>query len=312
MSAAKGKVFQMNALEIEVAIAALHSTGDYLVLRRLNLERDARLTRKGPELSQVALCIDTETTGLNHARDKVIEIGIVAFEFDPVSGEIFRISERYSGFEDPGLPIPPEITDITGITDEMVSGQAFDDCRVATLAQKAHLVIAHNAAFDRKFVEARFPIFAKIPWACTVTQIDWSAERISPRTLEYLLFKTGALIINAHRALDDAEGVLGLLLERLPVSGTPIFKALLKTANGVTARLYAVSAPFDKKDLLKDRGYRWNDGTQGGSKAWWRDVPVEAEPEELAYLASEIYPRGNTSQVQIMKCDALARFSVRE
>lgn len=302
----------MNPLEIEVAIAALHSTGDYLVLRRLNLERDTRLARKVPEHAHVALCLDTETTGLNYKQDKVIELGIVAFEFDPVTGEIFRISDRYSGFEDPGFAIPEEVKEITGISDEMVRGQSFDDAFINTLAEKANLVIAHNAAFDRKFVEVRFPAFVRVPWACTVSQIDWSAERIASRTLEYLLFKTGALTINAHRALDDAEGVLGLLLERLPVTGAPIFQALLKRANKITSRLYAVSAPFDKKDLLKDRGYRWSDGTQGGSKAWWRDVPAEAEPEELAYLASEIYPRGNTSSVQIMRCDAYARFSVRE
>ncbi|BCG47095.1 Exonuclease RNase T and DNA polymerase III [Citrifermentans bremense] len=312
MKGAKKRESGMNALEIEVAIAALHSTGDYLVLRRLNLARDSRLARKAPERCHVALCLDTETTGLDYRRDKVIELGIVAFEFDPETGEIFRISERYSGFEDPGFPIPAEVVEITGISDEMVRGQAFDDAFVNLLAQKSHLVIAHNAAFDRKFVEARFPAFAKLPWACTVSQIDWGTERVSSRTLEYLLFKTASLTINAHRALDDAEGVLGLLLERLPVTGAPIFRTLLKRAHEVTSRLYAVSAPFDKKDLLKDRGYRWSDGSQGGSKAWWRDVPAEAEPEELAYLASEIYPRGNTSAVQIMRCDAYARFSVRE
>jgi len=310
--AASGKVFPMNALEIEVAIAALHSTGDYLVLRRLNLARDSRLAGKGPGKAHVALCLDTETTGLNHACDKIIELGIVAFEFDPDTGEIFRISDRYSGFEDPGAPLSDEVKEITGITDDMLLGESFDNDLVNAMAQKANLVIAHNAAFDRKFVESRFPAFTKVPWACTVSQIDWNAERISSRTLEYLLFKTGALTINAHRALDDAEGVLGLLLERLPVSGTPIFQTLLKRAHEVTSRLFAVSAPFDKKDVLKDRGYRWNDGSQGGSKAWWRDVPAQAEREELDYLAREIYPRGNTSAVQIVKCDAYARFSVRE
>lgn len=312
MKAAKKREFAMNPLEIEVAIAALHSTGDYQVLRRLNLERDPRLGRPVPDRAQVALCLDTETTGLNHRQDKVIELGIVAFQFDPLTSEIFRISDRYSGFEDPGCPIPEEVRDITGITDDMVRGKAFDDQFINVLAQKANLVIAHNAAFDRKFVEGRFPAFASIPWACTVSQIDWGAERISSRTLEFLLFKTAALTINAHRALDDAEGLLGLLLERLPVTGEPVFSTLLRRAHEVTSRLFAVSAPFDKKDILKERGYRWSDGSQGGCKAWWRDVPAEAEPEELAYLASEIYPRGNTSQVQIMRCDAYARFSIRE
>jgi DNA polymerase III subunit epsilon len=308
----KQKRFEMNALEIEVAISALHSTGDFVVLRRLNLERDNRLSQKGADCCQVGLCIDTETTGLDHAEHKVIELGIVAFEFNPSSGEIFRITDRYSGFEDPGAPIPEEVKEITGISDEMVRGQAFDDPLVNQLAEKAHLVIAHNAAFDRKFVEARFPAFTNLPWACTVNQIDWGAERISSRTLEYLLFKTASLTINAHRALDDAEGLLGLLLERLPVSGKPIFKSLLEKAHEVSSRLFAVSAPFDKKDLLKDRGYRWNDGSKGGSKAWWRDVPAHTEKDELAYLAGEIYPRGNTSQVQITRFDAYSRFSVRE
>ncbi|WP_224982398.1 3'-5' exonuclease [Geomonas agri] len=302
----------MNALEIEVAIASLHSTGDFQVLRRLNLSRDARLGRPGPSHAKVALCLDTETTGLNHKQDKVIELGIVAFEFDPVSGEIYRITDRYSGFEDPGFAIPPEVQEITGISDDMVRGQAFDDAFVNALADKSDLVIAHNAAFDRKFVETRFPSFVKLPWACTVCQIDWGAERLSSRTLEFLLFKTGSLTINAHRALDDAEGVLGLLLERLPVSGAPIFLELLKRAHEVTSRVYAVSAPYDKKDVLKERGYRWSDGTQGGSKAWWRDVPAHEEAAELAYLAREIYPRGNTSAVQVLRCDAYARFSVRE
>jgi len=301
----------MNTSEVETVISALNATGDCLVLRRLNLEHDTRISRTVSELSQVALCIDTETTGLNYAGDKVIELGIVAFEFNPSSGEIYAITERYSGFEDPGMPIPEVIREITGITNEMVCGQTFNDKLVNALAEKAHLVIAHNAAFDRKFVEARFPIFAKLPWACTFSQIDWKAERISSRSLEYLLFKTGRLIINAHRALDDAEGVLGLLLEQLPVSGAPVFKTLLQKANDSTSRICAVAAPFDKKDLLKRRGYRWNDGTQGGSKTWWRDVSYEAEREELDYLARDIYPQGNTGLVEISRFDGYSRFSLR-
>jgi DNA polymerase-3 subunit epsilon len=239
-------------------------------------------------------------------------MGIIAFEYNPATAEIIRVTGRYSGFEDPGFPLSDEVKGITGITDEMVAGHAFGADRVNALAQQATLVIAHNAAFDRPFVEARFPLFADLAWACSMAQIDWQAERITARSLEYLLYKCGGWCINAHRAMDDAEGLLGLLLGQLPVSGTPIFKALLERALETTSRVFAVGAPFDTKDMLKQRGYRWNDGSAGGCKAWWRDVPQEAEHVELAYLAEEIYPGGNTGTVVISRIDALARFSVRD
>ena len=232
-------------------------------------------------------------------------------QYDPHTANIIRICDRYSGFEDPGGPLPEEIKEITGITDDMVAGKAFDDDQVAGMAQRASLVIAHNAAFDRKFVESRFPVFAKVPWACTVSQLDWKAERISSRTLEYLLYKCGGYFINAHRALDDAEGVLGLLLGDFPVSGKPIFSALLERSGEMTSKICAVGAPFDKKDILKQRGYRWNDGSRGGCKGWWICIPMETEQDELGYLAKEIYPGGRTDSVEISRIDALARFSVR-
>jgi DNA polymerase-3 subunit epsilon len=303
---------RMNPLEVEIAISALHSTGDFLVLRRLDLERDTRFTQKPVEGSRIALCLDTETTGLVHAADSIIEMGIVAFEYDPATAEIIRIVSRYAGFEDPGYPLSDEVREITGITDEMVAGQSFDDERVNALARQASLVIAHNAAFDRTFVEKRFPLFADAAWACSMTQVDWQAERITSRSLEYLLYKCGGWCINAHRALDDAEGLLGLLLGRLPASGTPIFQALLARANQETSRIYAVNAPFDRKDLLKQRGYRWSDGSAGGIKAWWRDVPREAEQGELDYLAGEVYPGGDARAVRVRRIDAIRRFSARE
>ena len=70
----------MNVLETEIAITALHATGEFSVLRKLNLDRDSRFTLKSVPGTKIGLCIDTETTGLNHTEDKIIELGIVAFE----------------------------------------------------------------------------------------------------------------------------------------------------------------------------------------------------------------------------------------
>jgi DNA polymerase-3 subunit epsilon len=145
-----------------------------------------------------------------------------------------------------------------------------------------------------------------------VSQINWQAERLSSRALEFLLYKCGGYCINAHRALDDAEAVLGLLLTSLPVSGKNIFATLLETSSDLTAKICAAGAPFDKKDILKQRGYRWNDGATGGCKGWWINVPEELEKDEMVYLAREIYPGGNTNSVEVNRIDAYARFSIRE
>jgi DNA polymerase-3 subunit epsilon len=300
-----------NQLEAEIAITSLHATGDYLVLRKISLDQDIRFSRKSSSNSRIGLCLDTETTGLNQNEDKIIELGIVAFGYGPVTGEIIRITGRYNGFEDPGHPIAKEIIEITGITDEMVKGQQFDETAIDKLADQASLVIAHNATFDRPFVEARFPRFKTIPWACTLNQIDWQAERLQARSLEYLLFKFG-WCINAHRALDDAEGVLGLLLEQLPSSAHSVFKVLLENSAESITKLYAINAPFDKKDILKQRGYRWSDGSNGTPKCWWISIPESREKDEFAYLAAEVYPNGRTGSVEIKRVSPVDRFSKRE
>lgn len=300
-----------NQLQAEIAITALHATGEYQVLRKLNLDRDNRFTHKKGLAGNLGLCLDTETTGLDQQKDRIIELGIVAFEYDPLSSRIIRITERYNGFEDPGEPLASEIIEITGITDEMLAGQAFDDATVNRLAEQASLVIAHNAAFDRPFAEKRFPSFKTVPWACTVTQVDWQAERLQARSLEYLLYKFG-WCINAHRALDDAEGVLGLLLERLPASERPVFATLLENSAAAITRLYAVNAPFDKKDLLKQRGYRWSDGSSGTPRSWWISIPESREQEECGFLAKEVYPGGRIDSVEIRRVSPVDRFSIRE
>jgi DNA polymerase-3 subunit epsilon len=76
----------------------------------------------------------------------------------------------------PGFLNPPEITNITGITDQMVAGHRIDDRAVNDLLSRVVLVIAHNAEFDRRFVERRLPIFATKHWACSRFDIDWKGR----------------------------------------------------------------------------------------------------------------------------------------
>src|SRR5579885_3551691 len=56
-----------------------------------------------------------------------------------------------------------------------------------------------------------------------------------------------------------------------------------------TLRVWAEQTAFELKDSLKRRGYRWNDGSDGRPKSWFRDVDETALDDEIAFLRTEIY-----------------------
>lgn len=157
--------------DAEAAANRLEDSGDYRVLRRL-VPRPI-VAREDNTFPYLAVLVDTETTGLQHARDEVIEIGAVAFTYDS-DGRIGDVVGVYSGLRQPMAPIPPEITRLTGITDEMVVGQEIDIAALDALIEPADLVIAHNARFDRPFCEKLSPVFVPKAWACSVSEICWA------------------------------------------------------------------------------------------------------------------------------------------
>jgi DNA polymerase-3 subunit epsilon len=140
--------------EAEAMAKLLDAHPDFRVLRRL-LPRLAFPPVSGPVAT--LLVLDTETTGLNPARDKVVELALLRVTVDLRTGQPVGPVQVYDGLEDPGLPMPAEIIAITGITDAMLRGQRLDEAEVLRLLDGVDLVVAHNAGFDRPFVEARLP-----------------------------------------------------------------------------------------------------------------------------------------------------------
>jgi len=136
-----------------VAMAeSLTKSGDYRVLRRL-VPRTEFVPLDG-QATKTGIMLDVETTGLDTAKDEIIELAMVKFAYLP-DDRIARITDVFSSFNEPQTPIPAEITDLTGITDEMVLGHRINPDAVATFASDVVIVIAHNASFDRKFAEFR-------------------------------------------------------------------------------------------------------------------------------------------------------------
>lgn len=293
----------LSAAEAEQLATRLAHHPAYRVLRRLP-ERSAYAEPDGRPLAR-GVVVDTETTGLSMEVDAIIEFAMVVFEYDRETGQVYRILDIYNELEDPGRPIPPASTAVHGITDDMVAGKRIDDERVAALLQDVDLVIAHNAQFDRPFLEQRLPLFAALPWACSLYQVAWADESMASAKLEYLAYRLG-FFYDAHRAQTDCLALLELLQTPLPVSGRLGLACLLEHAHERDFRVYAIKAPFDSKDLLKARSYRWDPDR----RCWHRSLSGELMTAEIAWLKAHVYG-GRAASLDFEGMDALCRFSLR-
>ena len=291
--------------KLEQAAAVLEATGDYRVLRRLR-PRDRYCEDDGCE-KRIGVVVDVETTGLDPAREEIIELGMVKFEYAP-DGRVFRVLDTFDRLRQPSRSIPAEITNLTGIDDAMVAGKDIDPAEIAAFLGEAALVVAHNAAFDRKFCERFAPCYGPRAWACSMSEVNWRAEGYDGARLGYLLAGAG-LFHNGHRAAEDCLALLEILARPLPKCGEAAFKRLLESARKATVRILAENSPFDMKDRLKTRGYRWNPGNDGRAKCWWRELPEDAAGAELGWLRQEIYQR--EADIPTRRITAADRHSVR-
>ncbi len=297
----------MSSENIDLARMAeiLARSPDYRVLRKLN-PRDEFAVCDG-QVTKTGILLDVETTGLNTAQDEVIELAMVKFTYLP-DDRIAAITEVFSALNEPSIPIPEEITELTRITDEMVAGHRIDPDAVASFVSDAALIVAHNASFDRKFAERHWPVFERKPWACSATEVEWRKHGFDGSRLGYLLAGVG-LFHQAHRAIDDCRALIEILSSNVPKLSRSAFSVLLERARRKTIRVWAEQSPFELKDTLKKRGYRWNDGSDGRPRSWYIDVDEASQTAEIEFLRTTIYLRDVDPRIQMMS--AMNRFSSR-
>lgn len=290
---------------MECLARTLERSGGFRVLRRL----DVPLTPLPDQLEgKLALLVDVETTGLDAVADEVIELAAVPFQYG-ADGRIVSVHEPFDQLRDPGRPIPAEVTRLTGIDDAMVGGKVLDLAALGDLASRASLVVAHNASFDRDFVERLAPVFADLPWGCSMSDVPWREEGASTLKLEVLAARAG-FFYDAHRAGDDCLATVELLSRALPTTGRIAMAELLRSARRKTVRVTAAGAPFDRKGLLKARHYRWREPASGdGRKAWTIEVAAETLEAEILFLREQVY--GNDVDVPVTPITAYSRYSAR-
>ncbi|MCX6128346.1 MAG: 3'-5' exonuclease [Proteobacteria bacterium] len=222
------------------------------------------------------LVLDLETTGIDAETDRIIEIGLIEFGVG-ASGKP-EILNMYGGLEDPQQPLTPELQKLTGLHDEILKGQSIDWAMVRNFLERASIIVAHNAQFDRSFLQKRPEVLGfDRHWACSMKHIDWEAKGFRTRALNYLAADHGFVNSFAHRALFDCATTFRLV--------EPYFTELVQRSYLRELRVLATRAPFEMKDKLRQARYRWDNER----RVWFKDILEDMLATERNFLMDEVY-----------------------
>lgn len=154
--------------------------------------------------------LDVETTGTDPDIDQICEVAAVRFEGG-------RIVDRFDTLVDPGVPIPPEASEVHHLTDRDVEGAPA----LASISDAIEdfvgndLIVAHNAQFDHAFL----PMLHKRQWLCSLRAVAHNWPKAPYHRNQYLRYwlkidHPALSGVAAHRALGDAV-VTGFVLHRI-------------------------------------------------------------------------------------------------
>jgi DNA polymerase-3 subunit epsilon/ATP-dependent DNA helicase DinG len=166
-------------------------------------------TFESPTLDQIYVALDLETTGLDSARDTIIEVGAVKFQNE-------RIIDTFQTFVNPGRNIPEFIQRLTGITPDQVKRAPYFASVAGDLENfiEDHPIVGHNIAFDLRFLDSHGLKLANSSydtWDLATMLLPSSSEY----SLGYLTTSLGVSHIAPHRALDDAQATQGVFVTLL-------------------------------------------------------------------------------------------------
>lgn len=278
----------------------LNQSEDFQVLNKLVAKTE--FNPNTPEQTHKVCIIDTETTGLDTDVCEIIELGYQIIEFDS-HGHFYKVLSAQNYLNEPSGEISAEVTQVTGLTFDDVQGHKIPWQEVEAEISQVQLCVAHNAGFDRPVVERYSDVFIEKIWGCSVAQIDWLKQaHVGSRSQEFLCWKVGQFFYGAHRALDDVQALTQLLSCPISENKVPAFSFLLEAVRQSKSLVKATKAPFDIKDDLRSRGYRWN----VGERVWQKVLDDSKLQDELAWLIEHQTPNPN-----VIKLKATDSFSIR-
>ncbi len=156
------------------------------------------------------LIVDTETTGLTHG-DEIVEFAGLLLERQ---GDRLRQIGRYDGLREPGCRINPHAEAAHGLSMSKLRGQRLDMSAVSDLFTLCDVAVAHNAPFDRRFLDTLIPESRSCHWLCSCRGIAWKSHGMPNGRLQDLLAHHGIDPGRAHRAMSDVVALAKLLARR--------------------------------------------------------------------------------------------------
>jgi DNA polymerase-3 subunit epsilon len=126
--------------------------------------------------------------------------------------------------------------------------------------------------------------------------------------LEYIAYKYN-FFYKGHRAIIDCLAGVHVLAQELIITKQSVLKQLLSNALTIRFKLYAIHSPFESKDLLKARGYRWSNGQDSRYKAWYMELTEDKVEEEIGFLRLNVY-KGLSITFPVEILDSYSRFSI--
>lgn len=260
-------------------VHGLSKDGTTITLKRLQSPWQSFNADSQSDNRATALYLDTETTGTDGNNDKIIDLGYIIFDYDKQSGRILEIRTMFSQLEDPEEPLSEPVKSLTGYQDSDLVGKKIDWHQVTKDFESVSLIIAHNAQFDRAFLDRYVPLSQQKVWACSLHQIAWRQKGHGSASLEYLC-KDHGFFFEGHTALADVEAAL-YLISLNDQNGSAYLKELLMHARQRMKWVHANGAAFDFKDTLRQRGYRWDKDNRV-----WKIKVLEQSKEEEDFIAA--------------------------
>ncbi|MDO5345196.1 MAG: PolC-type DNA polymerase III [Lachnospiraceae bacterium] len=164
--------------------------------------KEIAVNEKGQSLADPFVVFDLETTGFSPIHNRIIEIGAVRVEKG-------KITERFSTFVNPDVPIPYRIEQLTGINDGMVMDSPKIDEVLPRFLEfcRGAVMVAHNASFDMSFIEEncrRLGMEQEFTYVDTVAMARVLLPALNRFKLDTVAKALGVSLENHHRAVDDA------------------------------------------------------------------------------------------------------------